>query len=147
MKITEKVSFNITSEASYVYILSWQKLIRNAKNAQFENVKKKIGIFVHVFLDTLKRGPLPSNQLEKMNGILLIYQALSKLNLLKNWKVHKWRCLRPLSYCKKWIHSGKFNVIFRRCLYLRSGTNCSTFYLQFPSVIWYFCLSSSFERI
>ena len=31
-KITEKVSFNIPSEASYVYILSGQKLIKNAKN-------------------------------------------------------------------------------------------------------------------
>ena len=32
MKITEKVSFNISSEASNVYILSGQKLIKNAKN-------------------------------------------------------------------------------------------------------------------
>ena len=31
MKITEKVSFNIASEASYVYILSGQKLIKNVK--------------------------------------------------------------------------------------------------------------------
>ena len=35
LKITEKVSFNIASEASYVYILSGQKLIKNAKNGQF----------------------------------------------------------------------------------------------------------------
>ena len=33
LKITEKVSFNIASEASYVYILSGQKFIKNAKNA------------------------------------------------------------------------------------------------------------------
>ena len=31
LKITEKVSFNIASEASYVYILSGQKLIKNAQ--------------------------------------------------------------------------------------------------------------------
>ena len=31
LKITEKVSFNIVSEVSYVYILSGQKLIKNAK--------------------------------------------------------------------------------------------------------------------
>ena len=31
LKITEKVLFNIASEASYVYILSGQKLIKNAK--------------------------------------------------------------------------------------------------------------------
>ena len=35
MKITEKVSFNIASEASYVYILRGQKLIKNARNGQF----------------------------------------------------------------------------------------------------------------
>ena len=43
LKITEKVSFNIASEASYVYILSGQKLIKNVKNCPvwrvFENLK------------------------------------------------------------------------------------------------------------
>ena len=39
LNITEKVSFNIASEASYVYILSAQKLIKNAK----------IGLFWRVF--------------------------------------------------------------------------------------------------
>ena len=31
LKITEKVSFNMASEASYVYILSGQNLIKNVK--------------------------------------------------------------------------------------------------------------------
>ena len=31
LKITEKVAFNIASEASYIYILSGQKFIKNAK--------------------------------------------------------------------------------------------------------------------
>ena len=35
LKITEKVSYNIASEASYVHILSGQNLIKNAKNGQF----------------------------------------------------------------------------------------------------------------
>ena len=35
LKITEKVSFNIASEASNVYILSGQKFIKNAENGQF----------------------------------------------------------------------------------------------------------------
>ena len=43
LKITEKVSFKIPSEASYVYIVSGQKLIKNAKNDPiwrvFENLK------------------------------------------------------------------------------------------------------------
>ena len=43
LKITEKVAFNIASEASYVCILSGQKFIKKAKNGQFwrvfENLK------------------------------------------------------------------------------------------------------------
>ena len=35
LKITEKVSFYIASEASYIYILSGQKLIKNAKKGPF----------------------------------------------------------------------------------------------------------------
>ena len=39
LKITEKVSFNIESEASYVYILSGQKFIKkNVKNGSFWRV-------------------------------------------------------------------------------------------------------------
>ena len=38
LKITEKVSFNIASEASYVYILSGQKFNKNAK------IKKKLDL-------------------------------------------------------------------------------------------------------
>ena len=35
LKIAENVSFNVASEASYVYILSWQKFSKNAENGQF----------------------------------------------------------------------------------------------------------------
>ena len=34
LKITEKVSFNIASEANYVYILSGQKFSNNTKSQQ-----------------------------------------------------------------------------------------------------------------
>ena len=40
LKITEKVSFNLASEASYVYILSGQKLIKNAKMVNFGEFMK-----------------------------------------------------------------------------------------------------------
>ena len=40
LKITEEVSFNIASEASYVYILSGQKQIKNGQFWRvFENLK------------------------------------------------------------------------------------------------------------
>ena len=55
----KKVSFNITSEASYVYILSEQKFIKNVKNGQFGRVfenlklgvklKLKLRLFLKVF--------------------------------------------------------------------------------------------------
>ena len=37
LKITEKVSFNIASEASYVYILNGLKLIKNTKMINFDD--------------------------------------------------------------------------------------------------------------
>ena len=40
LKFTEKVSLNIASEASYVYILS--ELIKNAKNVQFLRVSENL---------------------------------------------------------------------------------------------------------
>ena len=44
LKITEKVSFNIASEASYVCILSGQKLFKNAKNGPFWRVFENLKI-------------------------------------------------------------------------------------------------------
>ena len=46
LKITEKVSFNIASEASYVYILSGQKSIKNAKNGPFWRVLENLKLAV-----------------------------------------------------------------------------------------------------
>ena len=46
-KITEKVSFNIVSEGSYVYISSGQKFIaKNAKNSQFLRVFENLKLAV-----------------------------------------------------------------------------------------------------
>ena len=44
LKITEKVAFNIASEASYVYSSSGQKFIKNAKNSQFGEVLKNLAL-------------------------------------------------------------------------------------------------------
>ena len=45
LKITEKVSFNMASEASYVYILSGHK-IKNAKNGPFWRVFENLKLTV-----------------------------------------------------------------------------------------------------
>ena len=44
LKITEKVSFNIASEASYVYIFSGQKLTKIANNDPFWRVLENLKI-------------------------------------------------------------------------------------------------------
>ena len=44
LKITEKVSFNNASEASNVYILSGQKLNKNAKN-----IAGRLSTVLHIF--------------------------------------------------------------------------------------------------
>ena len=46
LKITEKVSFNIASEASYLYILSGQKLSKIAKNGPFWRVFENLKLVV-----------------------------------------------------------------------------------------------------
>ena len=46
LKNTEKVSFTIASEASYVHILSGQKLIKNAKNGPFWRVFENLKLAV-----------------------------------------------------------------------------------------------------
>ena len=46
LKIKEKVSFNIASEASYAYILSGQKFIKNGKNCQFWRVFENLKLAV-----------------------------------------------------------------------------------------------------
>ena len=46
LKIAAKVSVNIASEASYVYILSGQKLIKNAKNGRFWRVFENLKLAV-----------------------------------------------------------------------------------------------------
>ena len=46
LKITEKVSLNIKSEASYVYILNGQKLIKNAKKSPFLRVFENLKLAV-----------------------------------------------------------------------------------------------------
>ena len=70
LKITEKVSFNIASEVSYVYFLSWQKLIKNTKNGPF-------GEF-------LKTWSLRSNSVTR--------QVLIGQKLVENAKIQKFKC-------------------------------------------------------
>ena len=82
MKITEKVSFNIASEASYVYIFSGQKFSKNAKHGP-----------IWRFFESLKLAVLPDRSVlirqklvEKANiqrDILGDFQTLCFVTMLK----------------------------------------------------------------
>ena len=60
LKIAQKVSFNNASEASYVYILSGQKLTKNTKNGPFwqvfENLKLAVKLTRQVSFNRTKIG-------------------------------------------------------------------------------------------
>ena len=69
LKIAEKVSFNIASEASYVCILRGRKLIKNAKNGPFWRVFENLKLAVKQY-----------------------YQSLIGQKLVKNAKILKFKC-------------------------------------------------------
>ena len=71
LKIFKKISFKIASETSYVYLLSGQKLLKNAKNGQFSKTR---GLSKTVLPDMSK----------------LIGQIWLKLSKLKNSNATFW---------------------------------------------------------
>ena len=72
LKITGKVALKIASEASYVYFLSGQKLIKNAKNGPFWRVFENLKFAVKQCYQT---------------GQFLIGQKL-----VENAKIQKFKC-------------------------------------------------------
>ena len=66
LKIAQKVTFNITSEANYVYILSGQKFIKNAKNNQFSGFSKNWKCNILSYIQTLCVQCKSSNQEKKL---------------------------------------------------------------------------------
>ena len=85
MKITEKVAFSIASEPSYVYILSGQKLIKNAKNGTLAKFWKPKGFSQTVLPDTsvLKSGKNRGkyqNAKIQMRYFLVIFKKSKKQN-------------------------------------------------------------------
>ena len=75
LKISEKVSFNVASEASYVYILSGQKFIKNTKNGQFWRVFENLKLAVKQCYQTF-RNPDSGGQTVLPDRSLLIGKKL-----------------------------------------------------------------------
>ena len=68
LKITEKVSFNIASEASYFYILSGQKLIKSAKNVVFWQVFDNYKLAVKEYYQRILMGQKLVENVELKNS-------------------------------------------------------------------------------
>ena len=73
---SKKVSFNIASEASYVYIMSGQKLIKKAKNSKFWRVFRNL--------------KLPRNSVTRQAN-LLIGQKLVKKAKIEKIRLTLWK--------------------------------------------------------
>ena len=56
LKITEKVSFNITIEASYVFILSEEKFVENANKKSIWRVFEKLTLAVKQYYQSILMG-------------------------------------------------------------------------------------------
>ena len=71
-----KVSFNIASEASYVYILSGQKLNKNAKNGPFGELFENLKLAVKQCYQTGQIGQklLENAIIEKICDFLRIFK-------------------------------------------------------------------------
>ena len=75
LKITQKVAFDIASEASYVYILSEQKFIKNAKNYPSGRVFESLKLAVKTVLpemSILKRQRLMGNATRHFEGFYTV---------------------------------------------------------------------------
>ena len=90
LKIIEKVSFNI---ASYVYILSGQKFIENAKNSQFGEFLKNWNLRSDSVtrLVTFKRQKVPKLKKFKCDTVNIVHENQMGPNwvLARNFKLDK----------------------------------------------------------
>ena len=89
LKITEKVAFNIASEARSVYILSGQKCIRIAKNGQFWQFFLENATFWVIF-NHCGRAKTPLKVLQQLQCIkMLLLQTLIFRSILAH-KITPW---------------------------------------------------------
>ena len=68
LKITQKVSFKMASEASYVFILSGQKLIKSAKNVVFWQVFDNYKLAVKEYYQRILMGQKLVENVELKNS-------------------------------------------------------------------------------
>ena len=97
LKIAQKVSFNIASEASYIYILSGQKLIENAKNGHFWRVFENATFLL--FLNTVLTACV--------QHLSFLYCRLRRLFWWPQLVSAQWQQqLEIKSGCGKWLYLG-----------------------------------------
>ena len=90
LKITEKVSINSMSKASYIFILSGQKFLKNAKNGSFWRVFENLKLAVkQVSFNRTKIGGKCQN-LKRSNEHLSNFQTMCVFMNLVLKIVHIW---------------------------------------------------------
>ena len=122
---SQKVAFNIASVASYVYILSGQKSMKNAKNRQFwrlfENLKNSNATF-WVILNTVRMS---------QNYLLAVLNFDAKI-----WKMQHWcRIFAPkLTNLKNYFVGFWFSRKFKQNLVCNVTKN-ETFFCEFWTLL------------
>ena len=79
LKITKKVSINIASEASYVYLLNGQKFIKNAQNGHFGDFLKLEACCQTVLPD---RSMFKGQNLAENPTLWVIFKHCDSMNLV-----------------------------------------------------------------
>ena len=102
LKLTEKVSFNIASEASYIYVLNGEKLIKIAKNLILVSFRKPetCGQIVLPDRSVLKRQKsFKMSKLEILNATFWVFFVP---DFLPKWLILSRFLLHVLNYFELW---------------------------------------------
>ena len=124
-KIVQKVAFNIASEASYVYILSGQKLIKNAKNDPFWRV---------VFC-------LQSNSVTRQ----VTFKRTKIGRKCQNWKIKNATFYGIFKHCVSALQNLQFNYAENVLVQILMRNNTQQPSVKIADNCWYWLLMSIAE--
>ena len=124
-KIVQKVAFNIASEASYVYILSGQKLIINAKNDPFWRV---------VFC-------LQSNSVTRQ----VTFKRTKIGRKCQNWKIKNATFYGIFKHCVSALQNLQFNYAENVLVQILMRNNTQQPSVKIADNCWYWLLMSIAE--
>ena len=102
LKLTEKVSFNIASEASYIYVLNGEKLIKIAKNLILVSFRKPETCGQIVLPDRSVLNRQKSFKMSKLEILNATFWVFFGPDFLPKWLILSRFLLHVLNYFELW---------------------------------------------